>query len=74
MKTPADHEIMDVTLSKEPLGPAVPLAFAFATVGVLLVAYTFMRLSQRFEQGLAVLRANGRLAQMQSQLRRQLGH
>ena len=24
-KTPADHEIMDVTLSKEPLGPAVPL-------------------------------------------------
>jgi general L-amino acid transport system substrate-binding protein len=25
MKTPADHEIMDVTLSKEPLGPAVPL-------------------------------------------------
>ena len=25
MKTPAEHEIMDVTLSKEPLGPAVPL-------------------------------------------------
>ncbi len=25
MKTPGDHEIMDVTLSKEPLGPAVPL-------------------------------------------------
>ena len=25
MKTPADHEVMDVTLSKEPLGPAVPL-------------------------------------------------
>jgi general L-amino acid transport system substrate-binding protein len=25
MKNPADHEIMDVTLSKEPLGPVVPL-------------------------------------------------
>ncbi|MBI5300582.1 MAG: amino acid ABC transporter substrate-binding protein, partial [Chloroflexi bacterium] len=24
-KTPADHEIMDVTMSKEPLGPATPL-------------------------------------------------
>ncbi len=24
-KTPGDHEIMDVTMSKEPLGPAVPL-------------------------------------------------
>jgi general L-amino acid transport system substrate-binding protein len=24
-KTPADHEIMDVTMSKEPLGPVVPL-------------------------------------------------
>ena len=30
------------------LGRAVPLAFALATVGVLLVAYTFVRLSQRF--------------------------
>lgn len=32
------------------------------------------RLSQRFEQGLAVLRANGRLAEMQAALRRRLGH
>lgn len=32
------------------------------------------RLSQRFEQGLAVLQASGRLAQMQSALRRRLGH
>lgn len=30
------------------VGRAVPLAFAIATVGVLLVAYTFVRLCQRF--------------------------
>lgn len=30
------------------LGRAVPLAFGLATVGVLLIAYTFVRLSQRF--------------------------
>ena len=30
------------------LGRAVPLAFALATIGVLLIAYTFVRLSQRF--------------------------
>lgn len=30
------------------VGRAVPLAFALATVGVLLVAYTFVRLCQRF--------------------------
>lgn len=30
------------------VGRAVPLAFALATVGVLLIAYTFVRLSQRF--------------------------
>jgi amino acid transporter len=30
------------------IGRAVPLAFVMATVGVLLVAYTFVRLSQRF--------------------------
>jgi amino acid transporter len=31
------------------VGPAVPLAFMFATIGILLVAYSFMRLSQRFD-------------------------
>ena len=30
------------------IGRAVPLAFALATVGVLLVAYTFVQLSRRF--------------------------
>ena len=30
------------------VGRAVPLAFALATIGVLLIAYTFVRLSQRF--------------------------
>ena len=30
------------------VGRAVPLTFALATVGVLLVAYTFVRLTQRF--------------------------
>ena len=30
------------------VGRGVPLAFALATVGVLLIAYTFVRLSQRF--------------------------
>src|SRR5947209_11175592 len=30
------------------VGRAVPLAFALATVGVLLVAYTFVRLCQHF--------------------------
>lgn len=30
------------------VGKGVPLAFALATVGVLLIAYTFVRLSQRF--------------------------
>jgi amino acid transporter len=30
------------------VGRAVPLAFALATVGVLLIAYTFVRLSRRF--------------------------
>src|SRR3954470_20761826 len=30
------------------VGGAAPLAFALATLGVLLVAYTFVRLSQRF--------------------------
>src|SRR5882724_1480223 len=30
------------------VGRAVPLAFALATVGVLLVAYTFVRLCQQF--------------------------
>ena len=30
------------------VGRAVPLAFALATFGVLLIAYTFVRLSQRF--------------------------
>lgn len=30
------------------VGPAVPLAFALATVAVLLIAHTFVRLSQRF--------------------------
>ena len=30
------------------VGRAVPLAFALATVGVLLIAYTFVRLCQRF--------------------------
>ena len=30
------------------IGRAVPLAFVLATVGVLLVAYTFVRLTQRF--------------------------
>jgi amino acid transporter len=30
------------------VGRAVPLAFLLATVGVLLIAYTFVRLSQRF--------------------------
>jgi amino acid transporter len=30
------------------VGRAVPLAFVLATVGVLLIAYTFVRLSQRF--------------------------
>ena len=32
----------------ESVGRAVPLAFALATVGVLLIAYTFVRLCQRF--------------------------
>src|SRR3954463_9913627 len=31
------------------VGRAVPLAFALATAGVLLVAYTFVRLCQRFQ-------------------------
>ena len=30
------------------VGRAVPIAFALAFVGVLLVAYTFVRLTQRF--------------------------
>src|SRR3712207_2004209 len=30
------------------IGRAVPLAFALATVGVLLIAWTFVRLTQRF--------------------------
>lgn len=30
------------------VGRAVPLAFALATIGVLLIAYTFVRLTQRF--------------------------
>src|ERR671917_1853316 len=30
------------------VGRAVPLAFALATIGVLLIAWTFVRLSQRF--------------------------
>ncbi|HEV8044582.1 MAG TPA: hypothetical protein VGP38_05335, partial [Rubrobacter sp.] len=30
------------------VGRAVPLAFALATVGVLLIAWTFVRLTQRF--------------------------
>lgn len=30
------------------VGRAVPLAFLLATIGVLLIAYTFVRLSQRF--------------------------
>src|SRR5215213_3648134 len=30
------------------VGRAIPLTFALATVGVLLVAYTFVRLTQRF--------------------------
>jgi amino acid transporter len=30
------------------VGRAVPLAFALATVGVLLIAYSFVRLCQRF--------------------------
>jgi amino acid transporter len=30
------------------VGRAVPLAFALATVGVVLIAYTFVRLCQRF--------------------------
>jgi amino acid transporter len=30
------------------VGRAVPSAFALATVGVLLIAYTFVRLCQRF--------------------------
>src|SRR3954451_21251628 len=30
------------------VGRAVPLAFALATVGVLVIAYTVVRLSQRF--------------------------
>ncbi|MGH3671243.1 MAG: APC family permease, partial [Pseudonocardiaceae bacterium] len=30
------------------VGRAVPVAFALATIGVLLIAYTFVRLSQRF--------------------------
>ena len=30
------------------VGRAVPLAFLLATVGVLLIAHTFVRLSQRF--------------------------
>jgi amino acid transporter len=30
------------------VGRAVPLAFALATIGVLLIAYTFVRLCQRF--------------------------
>jgi amino acid transporter len=29
------------------VGRAVPVAFLLATVGVLLIAYTFVRLSQR---------------------------
>ena len=36
------------------VGAAVPVAFALATVGVLLVAYSFMRLSQRFDHAGAV--------------------
>ena len=31
------------------VGRAVPLAFALATVGVLLIAWTFVRLTQRFD-------------------------
>jgi len=31
------------------VGPAVPVAFILATVGILLVAYTFARLAQRFD-------------------------
>ena len=34
--------------SAQTVGRAVPLAFALAFVGVLLVAYTFVRLTQRF--------------------------
>ena len=30
------------------VGPAIPLTFAIATAGVLLVAYTFVRLTQKF--------------------------
>ena len=30
------------------VGRAVPLAFALATIGVLLIAWTFVRLTQRF--------------------------
>ena len=30
------------------IGRAVPLAFALATIGVLLIAWTFVRLTQRF--------------------------
>jgi amino acid transporter len=31
------------------IGRAVPLAFALATIGVLLIAWTFVRLTQRFD-------------------------
>jgi amino acid transporter len=31
------------------VGRAVPLAFALATIGVLLIAWTFVRLTQRFD-------------------------
>jgi hypothetical protein len=42
------------------VGRAVPLAFALATVGVLLIAYTFVRLCQRFNHAGSVYGSSAR--------------
>jgi len=41
------------------IGRAVPLAFIFATVGVLLVAYAFIRLSRYFSHAGSVYAFSG---------------
>ena len=42
------------------VGRAVPLAFALATIGVLLIAWTFVRLTRRFDQAGSVYGFVGR--------------
>src|SRR3954464_7748465 len=47
------------TLPAQLIGRAVPLAFIFAFVGVLFVAYAFIRLSQHFSHAGSVYAFSG---------------